>query len=241
MDTNSNSYTFMYAAIMVIVAAAILSGTAIGLKPRQDRNVEIEKKSNILTSVSKGLDTEKAENKTAYIESEYSKYITSSYIVNSKGKKVEGNAFTVDLHKELSKSVKEDINLPVFECKDDDGSIKYVLPVRGKGLWGPIWGYIALEDDMNTIFGANFDHKGETPGLGAEINQSWFSKPFKGKKLFDESGKFVSIEIVKGGASPDNSHGVDAISGGTITSKGLQAMLQDNLSLYQNFLKNQNK
>ncbi len=241
MNTQGNTYTFLYAAIMVIVAAAILSGTAIGLKPRQDRNVEIEKKSNILTSVNKGLDAENAENKTAYIESEYSKYITNSYIVNSKGEKVEGDAFTVDLHKELSKPAKEDINLPVFECKDDDGSVKYVLPVRGKGLWGPIWGYIALEDDMNTIFGANFDHKGETPGLGAEINQQWFSKPFTGKKLFDESGNFVSIEIVKGGAAPDDIHGVDAISGGTITSKGLQAMLQDNLSLYQNFLKNQNK
>lgn len=239
MDTNKNSYTFIYAAVMVIIAAAILSSAAIVLKKPQQKNIEIEKKSNILTSVKKGLEADKADNKAAYIESEYSKYITNSYCVNVDGEKVDGDAFTIDLHKELALP-KNEIKLPVFECKDDDGSIKYVLPVRGKGLWGPIWGYIALESDMNTIFGATFDHKGETPGLGAEINQPWFQKPFAGKKLFDDNGKFVSIEVVKGGAAPDDIHGVDAISGGTITSKGLQKMLKDNLSLYVNFLKNQN-
>lgn len=239
MDRQGNTYTFMYAAIMVIVAAAILSGAAIGLKPMQDRNIEIEKKSNILTSVNKGLDAAKADDKTVYIEAEYSKYITNSYVVNSKGEKVDGDAFTIDLHKELAKSV-EEMTLPIFECKEDDGSIKYVLPIRGKGLWGPIWGFVALNDDMNTIYGATFAHKGETPGLGAEIDQRWFQLPFVGKQIFDESGKFVSITIVKGGAKPEDLHGVDAISGGTITSKGLEDMLKDNLGLYENFLKNQN-
>ncbi|MGE4287391.1 MAG: NADH:ubiquinone reductase (Na(+)-transporting) subunit C [Salinivirgaceae bacterium] len=240
MDTNSNKYTFMYAAIMVIIAAAILSSAAIVLKKPQQKNVEIEKKSNILTSVNKGLDAANAADKNAYIEAEYEKYITESYIVNAAGERIEGDAFTIDLNKELAEA---DANkrLPVFVCHDDDGSVKYVLPVRGKGLWGPIWGYIALESDMNTIFGANFDHKGETPGLGAEINQKFFQEPFKGEKLFDETGKFVSIQVVKGGAKPDDLHAVDAISGGTITSKGLEAMLKDNLSLYENFLKNQNK
>jgi Na+-transporting NADH:ubiquinone oxidoreductase subunit C len=227
----------MYAAVMVIIAAAILSGAAIVLKKPQQKNVEIEKKSNILTSVNKGLDAGNVADKTTYIETEYAKYITNSYVVNSKGDKVEGNAFTVDLHKELAKP-EDQRNLPVFECRDDDGTIKYVLPVRGKGLWGPIWGYVALENDMNTVYGANFDHKGETPGLGAEINQKAFSEPFTGKKIFDESGKFVSVQVVKGGATPGDMHGVDAISGGTITSKGLEDMLKDNLSLYENFLKN---
>jgi len=237
MNTNSNSYTFLYAAIMVIVVAAILSSTAIALKPRQAKNIEIEKKANILTSVKKGLEAETAVDKTAYIESEYKKYITNSYIVNVKGETIEGDAFLVDLEKEVAKP--DDARLlPVFECKDDDGSVKYVLPIRGKGLWGPIWGYIALESDMNTIYGAIFDHKGETPGLGAEINQAWFQKPFGGKKIFNDEGNFVSIAVVKGGANPSDIHAVDAISGGTITSKGLQAMLNDNLSLYQNFLKN---
>lgn len=239
MDRQGNTYTFMYAAIMVIVAAAILSSAAIGLKPRQDRNIEIEKKSNILTSVNKGLEASNVDDKTAYIESEYSKYITNSYVVNNNGEKVDGDAFTVDLHKELAKPI-EEMKLPIFECSEDDGSIKYVLPIRGKGLWGPIWGFVALNDDMNTIYGATFAHKGETPGLGAEIDQRWFQEPFVGKQIFDESGKFVSITIVKGGAEPDDLHGVDAISGGTITSKGLEDMLKDNLGLYENFLKNQN-
>lgn len=239
MDTNSNKYTFMYAAVMVIIAAAILSSAAIVLKKPQQKNVEIEKKSNILTSVNKGLDAAIVADKTIYIETEYAKYITNSYVVNSNGDKVEGNAFTVDLHKENAKP-EDQRNLPVFECRDDDGTIKLIFPVRGKGLWGPIWGYVALENDMNTIYGANFDHKGETPGLGAEINQKWFSDPFNGKQLFDETGKFVSIKVVKGGATPSDIHGVDAISGGTITSKGLEEMLQDNLSLYEKFLKNQN-
>ncbi len=239
MNTQGNTYTFLYAAIMVIIAASILSGAAIGLKPRQDRNIEIEKKSNILTSVNKGLDADKADDKTAYVESEYSKYITNSYIVNSKGEKVDGDAFTVNLHKEQALPV-EDRKLPVFECKDDDGSVKYVLPIRGKGLWGPIWGFIALEDDMNTIYGANFAHKGETPGLGAEINQKWFSDPFVGKKIFNEQGKLVSIKIKKGGADPNDMHAVDAISGGTITSDGVTDMISDCLATYENFLKNKN-
>ncbi len=240
MNTNSNSYTFIYAAIMVVLVAAILSITAIALKPFQNKNIEIEKKSNILTSINKGLDADKATDKTAYIEQQYSKYVTKSYVINSNGQTIDGvNAFEVDLGKEIDKPANQRY-LPVFECTDDDGSLKYVLPIRGKGLWGPIWGYVALQSDMNTIYGTNFDHKGETPGLGAEISQRWFQTPFNGKKIFDSTGKFVSIEVVKGGTTPENLHGVDAISGGTITSKGLQAMLYDNLSLYQNFLKNKN-
>lgn len=239
MNTNSNNYTFIYAAVMVIVAATILSSAAIVLKPFQDKNVEIEKKSNILTSVNKGLKASEADDKNTYIETEFDKYITNSYIVNSKGERIEGDAFTVDLHKEQALPVAER-KLPVFECKEDDGSVKYVLPLRGKGLWGPIWGYVALEDDMNTIYGANFDHKGETPGLGAEINQTWFSDPFVGKKIFNEKGELVSIKVTKGGADPNDLHAVDAISGGTITSDGVTAMISDCLATYENFLKNQN-
>lgn len=237
MNTNSNSYTFIYAAIMVIIVAAILSTTAIALKPKQSKNVEIEKKSNILTSVRQGQEAATAADKAAYVEQEYDKFISNSYVVNSKGEKIEGDAFTIDLHKELAKDV-EKRSLPVFESKTTEGSTLYVLPVRGTGLWGPIWGYIALEEDMNTIFGAIFDHKGETPGLGAEINTTWFQEPFTGKKILDESGNLVSIQVVKGGAASDDTHGVDAISGGTITSKGLEKMLIDNLSVYESFIKN---
>jgi len=116
----------------------------------------------------------------------------------------------------------------------------FVVPVRGMGLWGPIWGNLAFESDFNTVAGATFDHKAETPGLGAEINTSWFQDYFKGKTIFDETGEFVSIKVVKGGVANSNvplSHGVDAISGGTITSDGLTAMIESNLQNYVPFIK----
>ncbi|HRW22050.1 MAG TPA: NADH:ubiquinone reductase (Na(+)-transporting) subunit C, partial [Bacteroidales bacterium] len=115
---------------------------------------------------------------------------------------------------------------------------KYIIPLSGKGLWGPIWGYIALNEDMTTVFGATFSHKSETPGLGAEIETDWYQQKFSEKKIFDENGDFVSIKVVKGGAPPDNIHGVDAISGGTITSNGLEDMLFDCLKLYEPYLNN---
>lgn len=127
--------------------------------------------------------------------------------------------------------------LPVFIC-EKDGDKYYIIPLRGKGLWGPIWGYLSLESDLNTVYGAVFDHKSETPGLGAEINQAWFQAYFIGKKLFKEE-QFVSIEIVKGGADRQNDYAVDAISGGTITSKGLEGMLYDCLVGYETFFETQ--
>jgi len=134
------------------------------------------------------------------------------------------------------KKDQKDRNYPVF-VYEENGERKLVVPVRGKGLWGPIWGYVALGSDLNTIAGAVFDHKGETPGLGAEINTGWFQEPFTGKTIFDENGKFVSIEVVKGGADPADPHGVDAISGGTITSKALEEMLADCMAGYVNHFK----
>ena len=108
----------------------------------------------------------------------------------------------------------------------------------GRGLWGPIWGYISLNDDFNTVFGASFAHKSETPGLGAEIASAEFQEQFKGKKIFKDK-TFVSISVVKGGAKPSDPYEVDAVSGGTITSQGLENMIKDCLEGYQAFLKNQ--
>lgn len=228
MNRNGNTYTVLYAAIMVILVAAILASISMALKPKQVRNTEIEKKQSILASVN-------IESTAANAEQIYSEKIASEYVVNVKGEQVEGDAFNTDLKKERAKA-HDDMLLPVFECQTEDG-LKYVLPLRGAGLWGPIWGYIALNDDMNTIYGANFDHQGETPGLGAEISTNMFEKPFVGKKLFDESGKLVSIIVAKVGQQAPAEHKVDGISGGTITSKGLEKMLQDDFSSYQEFLK----
>lgn len=131
--------------------------------------------------------------------------------------------------------IRDKRELPVYVARKD-GKYFYIFPLRGKGLWGPIWGYVSLRDDFNTIYGVTFDHKSETPGLGAEINTDWFGKQFNDKQLFKD-GEFVSVDVVKGGTPESNTYGVDAISGGTITSKGLEDMIYDCLSSYQRFFK----
>jgi Na+-transporting NADH:ubiquinone oxidoreductase subunit C len=233
MRSFSNTYIFVFSLIMVTIVAILLSFVSMQLKPRQQMNQEIEKKQDILRSVGQAEQVNEVSDKNSYIEEEFGKYITESYVIDFDGKSVETDAFEVmlNLHAEIRKP-QDERNYPVFVYVKGEGEKKYVIPVRGKGLWGPIWGYIALNDDLNTIYGAVFDHKGETPGLGAEINTAWFQEPFKGKTLFDEGGEFVSIEVVKGGADPDDPHGVDGISGGTITSKALQEMVKDCMQGY---------
>jgi Na+-transporting NADH:ubiquinone oxidoreductase subunit C len=220
---------------MVFIVAVLLSFVAMQLGPRQEMNIQNERKQDILRSVGKAENAREVEDRMTYIDEEFSKYITDSYVVNFEGDKVDADAFEVTLHikDEVAKPV-EERKFPVFIFKNEQGQEKYIVPVRGKGLWGPIWGYVSFNDDMNTINGAVFDHQGETPGLGAEINTDWFEEEFNGKTIFNDEGEFVSIEVVKGGTDPSNPHGVDAISGGTITSKGLEAMLQDCLSGYVN-------
>lgn len=229
----------MYAAIMVIVVAAVLSFVSLSLKDKQKENVKVEKMRNILASVKMTKVPGSDDPITALNAKEfYGKFISESFLVNKAGDtvKVKGvEAFTVDLHKENAKPADER-NLPVFVFTKD-GDSKFILPIRGTGLWGPIWGYVSLNADKSTVFGAIFDHQGETPGLGAEIAGEGFQLPFVGKTIFDESGKFVSIKVNKAGKGTDI-HSVDAISGGTITSKGVEAMLYDCLSNYQAFLKN---
>ena len=222
MDVNKNSYTFGFAAIMVIIVAALLSTAAIELKPFQDRNVELEKKQNILSSVGVAIDRDGA-------EEIYGTYIKSELVLNNKGEEVEGSAFDVDLGKEVKKEADAQL-LPLF-ISEVDGKTRYIIPLRGKGLWGPIWGFISLEDDLNSVFGAVFDHKSETPGLGAEINRASFQDPFKGKTIF-EGEEFTSIKVIKGGAKKGDMHGVDGISGGTITSDGVSDMLEERLGMY---------
>jgi Na+-transporting NADH:ubiquinone oxidoreductase subunit C len=227
MNRNGNTYTFIYASVMVVIVAAILSFTAISLKPMQKRNIEVEKKKNILTSININAITAEA-------EQVYEQTITRSYVINSKGEVVEGDAFVIDLKKEQAKPL-EQRSLPVYEADLGDEGVKYVIPLRGSGLWGPIWGYIALNDNLNTIYGATFDHQGETPGLGAEIATPAFQEVFRGKKLFDNNGKFVSLVVAKAGENAPAEHRVDGVSGGTITSKGLQQMLYDDLLGYVGF------
>ncbi len=232
MNVQSNSYTFIYASVMVLIVAATLAFTATQLQPIQQANIEKEKKQNILTSVGIECSRDEAVDK-------YKEYITSTYVINSKGEAIDGEAFNIKLAEENRKEI-EERQLPIYKC-NKDGKNFYIIPVRGKGLWGPIWGYIALEGDYSTIFGIVFDHKAETPGLGAEIATGWFQAPFKGKKIFDEAGKLVSIVIAKGGADPNSLHEVDAISGGTITCKKLEKTLFESLIPYESYFKKNNK
>ena len=239
MRNFSNTYTFLYISVVVVITAALLSFIAEELRPLQQRNLEIEKKQDILRTVGKAENIKDVKDKNIYVEDEFVTYFSSSIVVNSEGEVLDDkDAFeiTKNLKAEFSKPVDER-GLPVFIYTKDDGSLKYVIPMSGKGLWGQIWGYLAINEDFNTIYGAVFDHAKETPGLGAEINQGWFQEEFKGKRIFDANSNFVSIKVVKGGADPSDPHGVDAVSGGTITSKGLEAMLMENLLLYETYFK----
>lgn len=228
MKEFSSKYIFIFSTVMVVVVAVFLSLAATLLQPAQEKNLEIAKKSSMLESI--GIASTRQNT-----EELYSKYITQSFVVNVKGERVEGvDAFTVDLRAEQKKPLDQQ-NLPVFGALSENGDSLVILPLEGKGLWGPIWGYISLKSDMNTIHGVTFDHKGETPGLGAEINTPAFEGMFPGKTI-NEDGNFVSIAVVKGGARDDDPHAVDAISGGTITSKGLQKMLFEGLGKYKEFM-----
>lgn len=236
MDVNKNSYTFGFAIIMVIVVGSILAFLAVKLKEPQDNNIAQEKMQDILST----MGFKKSETSRPEAEELYPSYITQQLILNSKGDVIveegveivdgrvkKSKAFEVDLAKELKKD-KSKQEFPLY-VGEKDGSKFYIIPLRGKGLWGPVWGYVSLEEDLNTIYGASFDHKTETPGLGAEISKEKFQQQFVGKKIMD-GGSFVSVKVTK--AKAEGEHEVDGISGGTITSVGVSDMIDERLSAY---------
>ena len=229
MKQFSNRYIFIFSSVMVVVVAVILSLAATLLQPRQLKNLEIEKKKSMLESINVPADRNNAEEL-------YDKYIKESAVINSRGEVVPGtDAFNVEMKLEQKKPLDQQ-NLAVFFATPDDGEKITILPLEGKGLWGPIWGYVSFKSDLNTVYGITFDHKGETPGLGAEINTSLFENQFKGMTIF-ENGAFVSVKVLKSNEQPIPNHSVDAISGGTITSKGLENMLYDCILKYEDYLK----
>lgn len=215
MNKNSNTYIVIYSTVMVVVVATLLAVAALALKSRQDANILNEKKEAILASLSAG-------------DQSYDEYI-NAYVVNEAGDKIEGQD-PLQLLFDLKTAFAEK-TLPVFEAQDG----RIVVPVSGVGLWGPMWGYVALEQDRNTIAGIVLDHAGETPGLGAEVATPKHQAMYKGKTLF-EGDEFVSVTLRKGGAK-DPKHEVDAISGGTKTSDGVTAMLKSSLGAYLPLLK----
>lgn len=234
MNKQSNTYTIIYIIVLVVLVGTALAFTAISLKPRQQANADADKMRQILGSVS-------VETSGEDIIATYNKYITSAFVVDDKGNRVDGaDAFTVDVAKQ-SKETADMRLLPVYQCTLADGSVKYILPMYGAGLWGPIWGYISVDADGTTIYGAYFAHQGETPGLGAEIEKPAFSSQFTGKRLI-KNGAFIPVAVVKAGQVPaGDADYVDGISGGTITSKGVGAMIDNCLQPYSAFLESLNK
>ncbi len=233
MDVNKNSYTFTFSAILVIVVASVLAFAAESLKPMQKENMRLEKMQNILASVKITATPDEANDL-------FEKFIVDQIMLDSKGEVVapEGKtAFDIDVVKEYKTIDEAERSYPLF-IFEDQGQRKYIVPLAGKGLWGPIWGYVAFDGDMNTVYGSTFDHKTETPGLGAEINQPDFQDKFIGKAIFDQSGNYQSIEVMKGGSDvAGNLHAVDGISGGTITSKGVGEMINRTLEIYVPYFK----
>jgi Na+-transporting NADH:ubiquinone oxidoreductase subunit C len=230
MNTNSNTYTIVYASVMVVIVAFLLAFVSSSLKDKQNENVELDKKKQILSA----LNVDLADADVAQL---YSDIVKQEPLLSAEGTVIaETGAFGIDSKQENAKPLAER-NLPLFVCQVDSAT-KYVLPVYGAGLWGPIWGYIALNDDKSTIYGVYFSHTGETPGLGAEIAAAPFQNQFTASpKQIMRNGEFTSIGVVKAGKVDENRDYVNAISGGTITSQGVEAMLFDGLSQYVNFLK----
>lgn len=226
MNKQSNSYTIIYISVLVCIVGAVLAWVALALKPKQNDNIKIDKMQQMLSAI---RITSSADDAISL----YDRYIVDSFIINDKGEKLQGDAFAVSVAAEVKKAPAER-QLPVFVCNIDN-STKYIIPIYGAGLWGPIWGYISLENDGSTIYGAYFSHQGETPGLGAEIAKPAFSSQFMGKHLYKD-GEFKSVAVIKNGNVPaDGRDYVDGISGGTITSRGVQTMLQSCLSCYTAF------
>ncbi len=236
MDTNKNSYTIIYSIVMVVIVAAVLAFVSLSLKDKQNENISNEKQQYLLASVGLGADANFAE------------VIKEAIVVDGNGKVI--NTATSDIAKSEAFNIstseqtalikngapKEDLRLPVFIADLPDGSKAYIFSAYGAGLWGPIWGWVSLKTDLSTIAGVKFDHSGETPGLGAEIATPGFSGQFAGKAMFN-NGEFTSIAIVKGGAKEGSTNEVDAISGGTITSKALDASIRMWMEAYLPYIK----
>lgn len=247
INTEKNSYTVLFAVIMVVVVGSLLAGFSSGLKPMIDANKRYEKQQNILYAM--GVNNNEGPNDVEFIstdnvEGEFTKYITKQLVLEGEKVTEDDKAYLIDIKKEANKAKDPEYTrkLPLF-IGTKDGKEIYVAPVRGKGLWDAIWGFVAMDKNM-TIQGVYFDHKGETPGLGAEIKQRFFMDDFVGESFLKE-GKFASIQVAKGNNDPKNldksDQEVDALAGATITGDGLSAMLKKDIKMYVPYFKSINQ
>ena len=246
IDTEKNSYTVIFAIVMVVVVGAILAGLASGLKPMVKANERYEKQQNILYAM--GVNNNQGTGDVEFIptdivEDEFQKYIKKQYVIQDGELTEDPDAYLIDIKKESTKAKDPNYNrrLPLF-IGEKDGREVYIVPVRGKGLWDAIWGFVAMDKNM-TVQGVYFDHKGETPGLGANIKERFFMDDFTGEELLD-GDEFKGIKVAKGNNDPKNEikddHEVDAIAGSTITGDGVTAMLKKDIQMYKSYFETLN-
>ena len=246
IDTEKNSYTVIFAIVMVAIVGTILAGLASGLKPLVKANERYEKQQNILYAM--GVNNNEGTGdvefvSTDIVEDEFNKYIKKQYVIQGGEVEEDEQAYLIDIKKEATKAKDPNYQrrLPLF-VGEKDGNEFYIVPVRGKGLWDAIWGFVAMDKTM-TVTGVFFDHKGETPGLGANIKERFFMDDFAGEKLLDGS-TFKGIKVAKGNNDPKNEikddHEIDAIAGSTITGDGVTAMLKKDIQMYMSYFQTLN-
>lgn len=231
LNTNSNIYTVAYSAVIVVIVAFLLAFISSFLKPVQDVNVALDKKKQILAALNiRGLDDSE-------VTRQYADVVENDDIIDADNNiLVKGTQGGEKAGFKLNSADFKAGRLALYVCRVD-GKVKYVIPVYGMGLWGPVSGYIAIDYDKNTIFGAYFTHESETAGLGAEIkdNMAW-QKQFIGKKITKKGYDGIALSVVKKNDVKDKAVQCDAITGATLTSDGVSLMLKDCLGKYMRFL-----
>ena len=244
-NTDTNKYTILFAIGMVVVVGSLLAFTASSLKPNIKENERMEKQQNILYAM--GINENGATDivfvGTDKVAGEFSKYISKQLLINADGSSTENTeAYLIDVKKEQAKAKNGGTRLLPLFVGEKEGESFYIVPIRGKGLWDAIWGYVSLNEDM-VIQGAFFDHAAETPGLGANIKQRYFMDDFIGEKLL-EGSTYKGIKVAKGNNDPKNlikdDYEVDALAGATITGDGVSAMLKKDIAMYVPYFKTLN-
>ena len=223
---HSNSYTIIFTSLVTIVLGSFLSIAAGTLEETQDLNVENDSKKNILSSLGykPGSDKPWTSDEITRIFEEN----IDAYVLDENGDRTNNDPRSINPEIDYE-------NFPIYVDKKDDNVNGYAIPISGKGLWSTLYGYFAIEPDGATVKGITFYAHKETPGLGGEVDKPWFQKNFIGKRFIDEKGNLIGVKVIKGKADPDSPHEVDGISGATITSKGLESFLIDDLRKYEPF------
>ncbi|WP_456423321.1 Na(+)-translocating NADH-quinone reductase subunit C [Lutibacter sp.] len=241
-NTESNVYTVLFATGMVLIVGTLLAFVSSSLKDKIAENKRIEKQQNILYAMGVNDNEEGSVNFVPKnkVAEEFSKYITKQFVITGMKAVEDNKAYLIDLKKEAAaaKDPNYKRRLPLF-IGEKDNQEYYIIPVRGKGLWDAIWGYVALDKKL-VIKGVYFDHAGETPGLGSNIKERFFMDDFEGEHIMN-GDIFIGVTAAKGNADPKNLNKtdfkVDAIAGATITGDGLSAMLKKDLAMYIPYLK----